>query len=70
MKAIRSLNVPMGAGVSGPTARTMNSAQMFGVDGLQARKVRLGYLLPIQAHIQCQGDRQGVEYQRAERVRL
>ena len=50
MQAVRTLNVPMGAGVSGTTARTMNSAQMFGVDGMQARRVCLGYLLPIQAH--------------------
>jgi hypothetical protein len=50
MRAVRSMNVPMGAGVSGTTARTMNSAKMFGVDGLQARKVCVGYLLPIQAH--------------------
>jgi hypothetical protein len=50
MRAIRTMNVPMGAGVSGTTARTMNSAQMFSVPGLQARKVCLGYLLPIQAH--------------------
>ena len=50
MRAIRTFNVPMGAGVSGTTARTMNHASLFGVDGLVARKVCLGYLLPIQAH--------------------
>jgi hypothetical protein len=50
MRAVRQLNVPMGAGVSGTTARTMNSAQMFSVDGMAARRVCLGYLLPIQAH--------------------
>ncbi len=48
--AFKNLSVPVGAGVSGTTARTMQSLGAVGIDAVTALKICLGYLLPIQAH--------------------
>jgi hypothetical protein len=48
--AFKHLSVPVGAGVSGTTARTMAAMQSMSFDGVTALKVCLGYLLPIMAH--------------------
>ena len=49
-QAFHHLSVPVGAGVSGTTARTMASLDAIGIGATQALKICLGYLLPIQAH--------------------
>ena len=48
--AFEKLSVPVGAGVSGTTARTMQSMGSVGIDPVTGLKICLGYLLPIQAH--------------------
>jgi hypothetical protein len=48
--AFQHLSVPVGAGVSGTTARTMQAIGSIGFDGVTSLKVCLGYLLPIMAH--------------------
>jgi hypothetical protein len=48
--AFKHLSVPVGAGVSGTTSRTMAAMQSMGFDGVTGLKVCLGYLLPIMAH--------------------
>jgi hypothetical protein len=50
MVAFKNLSTPIGAGVSGTTARTMAALQTVGTDTVIGLKICLGYLLPIQAH--------------------
>ena len=50
MNAFNNLSVPVGAGVSGTTARTMHALQAVNIDATTSLKICLGYLLPMQAH--------------------